>query len=73
MLAEPALVDPDFVGKLNRKLETFLCHIIDQPIETAYRRDRVGYNQAHVERLQRRRRFQKTFLGKAARFLEKRS
>jgi hypothetical protein len=73
MLAEPALVDPDFVGKLNRRLETFLCHIIDQPIETAYRRDRVGYNQAHVERLQRRRRFQKTFLGKAARFLEKRS
>lgn len=38
MLRQPIFVDPDYVENSLKKIEDFLCHIIDQPIEKAYRR-----------------------------------
>ena len=38
MLRQPIFVDPDYVENSLQKIEDFLCHIIDQPIEKAYRR-----------------------------------
>ena len=41
MLRQPILVDADYPQRLYDDLEKFVCHIFDQPLETAYRRCRV--------------------------------
>ena len=41
MLRQPILVDPSYPQRLYKDLETFVCHIFDQPVENAYRRCRV--------------------------------
>ncbi len=38
MLRQPIFVQENYIADNIRKLEEFLCHIIDQPIEKAYRR-----------------------------------
>lgn len=47
MLREPVFVDPEYPQRLLDDLETFVCHIFDQPIEKAYRRCRVYYPKYH--------------------------
>lgn len=41
MLRQPILVDPEYPEKLEKALGKFICHIVDQPLEKAYRRSRV--------------------------------
>jgi hypothetical protein len=45
MLEEPALVNANQRMIHNRNLEAFICHIIDQDYESAFRRDRVSFGQ----------------------------
>ena len=49
MLAQPILIDKERALKIESDLEKFLCSIIDQPYEKAYRRSRV-YTPARYER-----------------------
>ena len=49
MLRQPIFIDPEFPEKKMQELETFLCHIFDQPLEKAYRRSRYLLNQYHEE------------------------
>jgi len=48
MLHQPVLVDSSYPEGLYKDLEEFVCHIFDQPVETAYRRCRV-YAPKHHE------------------------
>lgn len=41
MLRQPILVDPEYPRRLEEDLDKFLCAIVDQPLEQAYRRSRV--------------------------------
>lgn len=41
MLRQPILVDPEYPEKLEKALGAFVCHIVEQPLEKAYRRSRV--------------------------------
>jgi len=41
MLRQPILVDPNYPRQLEQALGEYICHIVDQPLETAYRRSRV--------------------------------
>lgn len=41
MLRQPILVDPDYPKRLEEELDKFLCAIVDQPLDQAYRRSRV--------------------------------
>ena len=43
MLNEPILKNNDIIRNLYNDLETFVCNIFDQPIESAYRRSRYFY------------------------------
>lgn len=43
MLKQPAMVSDDFCNNKYSELRNFLVRIIEQPIEEAYRRDRIGY------------------------------
>ena len=41
MLRQPIFVDPEYPQKLEEELSAYICHIVDQPLEQAYRRSRV--------------------------------
>lgn len=41
MLRQPILVDSDYPRKLEEALGDYICHIFDQPLESAYRRARA--------------------------------
>lgn len=41
MLRQPVLVDPEYPEKLEKALGDFVCHIVEQPLDKAYRRSRV--------------------------------
>lgn len=41
MLRQPIFHDPEYVTQKIRELEEFICHIFDQPLESAYRRSRL--------------------------------
>ena len=41
MLRQPILVDPGYPKRLEEELDKFLCAIVDQPLDQAYRRSRV--------------------------------
>lgn len=41
MLRQPALVDPEYPEKLDKALGQYICSIVEQPLEQAYRRSRV--------------------------------
>lgn len=43
MLSQPALISPDITDNLNSELCDFLRHIIEQPLEKAFRRPRYGF------------------------------
>ena len=43
MLRQPILVDPTYPDRLEEELGKFICHIVDQPVEKAYRRSRVYF------------------------------
>jgi hypothetical protein len=45
MLEEPALVNANQRMIHNQNLEAFICNIIDQDYESAFRRDRVSFGQ----------------------------
>ena len=49
MLRQPILVDPSYPQRLYKELEDFVCHIFDQPMETAYRRCRVFAPKHHED------------------------
>lgn len=51
MLRQPILVDPESPKKIWQALEEFICHIIDQPLEEAYRRPRVYMPKTHNDYL----------------------
>ncbi len=44
MLSQPALIDPDLPEKVHAELENFYKHIIEQPLEKAYRRPLYGFS-----------------------------
>ena len=50
MLRQPIFADPGYIEDSLNKIEAFLCHIIDQPIEKAYRRCKL-YMPAQYERM----------------------
>ena len=54
MLAAPALKHPerDSIEAKIEQLSTFLCHIIDQPLEQAIRYNRVYWGRRYVKRIQ---------------------
>ncbi len=41
MLRQPVFADPQYPERLEAELGAFLCNIVDQPLEKAYRRSRV--------------------------------
>lgn len=41
MMHQPILVDPSYPERLEAELGNFICHIVEQPREKAYRRSRV--------------------------------
>ena len=41
MLRQPILVDPEYPQRLDKALNDFVGHIVEQPLEKAYRRSRV--------------------------------
>lgn len=41
MLRQPILVDPEYPNRVETSLREFVCHIVEQPLEKAYRRSRV--------------------------------
>ena len=43
MLSQPALVSTDIADQVYQEMEEFLKHIIEQPLEKAYRRPRYGF------------------------------
>lgn len=49
MLNQPIFVDAKRECNVEQELEQFLCHIIDQPYEKAYRRSRVYMPKEHEE------------------------
>ena len=44
MLSQPALLDPDIAERTFSQTEEFFRHIIEQPLETAYRRPLYGFS-----------------------------
>lgn len=44
MLSQPALLDPELPGRIFSELEAFFKHIIEQPLETAFRRPLYGFS-----------------------------
>lgn len=68
MLSEPAIKGSKDIGQTyNSQLERFLSHIMNQDIKNAYRRDLIGYNKAHVDKLKEMRRIDQSFFGKIKR------
>lgn len=51
MLNQPIFTDENYVEKSLKGMEAFLCHIIDQPIEQAYRRCKQHTPAEHEETL----------------------
>lgn len=48
MLRQPILVDPDYTHRVFEELERFVCNIVEQPLDQAYRRSRV-YSPMHID------------------------
>lgn len=51
MLAEPALLDPDTINNDLEAFRSFIFHIFDQPLDKAYRRDRIGWMKKHCDQI----------------------
>lgn len=54
MLRAPAFLDEDYVNRRWEEYESFLLHIIEQPYEQAFRRNRVFWGKLYREKLLRR-------------------
>jgi len=53
MLAEPAIINEEYtVEQYYKRLEQFLYHIFDQPIDSAYRHNRVFWGKNYQERME---------------------
>lgn len=53
MLREPAFLDSAYVDKLWQSYEDFILHIVEQPYEKAFRRNRVFWGKLYREKLLR--------------------
>lgn len=72
MLAEPAIRgNRDIKQIYNEKLECFLSHIVESDIKKAYRRDLVGYNMEHVDKLKEMRQIERSFYRKIVKTIRK--
>lgn len=72
MLSEPALNGGIDISQVyNSRLRYFLSCIMDQSVSDAYRRDRVGYNMAHVDKLKEMRKIDQSLFKKIKEFIYK--
>lgn len=69
MLSQPALRNNDIDITTNIELDQFLQHIVGLDAEEAFRRDLIGYNQAHVDGLRAVRKLKESYVWKVLRIV----